>query len=92
MRKTTGLSLLLLIFLSLCLLIFSLLSISGATADETLSQKTADRTKEYYAAVSEANQLLAEIDALLGEELRNVEIQQNKQTTTTKQVQQLKQK
>lgn len=82
MRKTTGLSLLLLIFLSLCLIIFSLLSISGATADEALSQKTADRTKEYYAAVSEANQMLAEIDSLLAEELQNIEIQQNKQTTT----------
>lgn len=81
MRKTTGLSLLLLIFLSLCLIIFSLLSLSGATADEALSQKTADRTKEYYAAISEVNQILAEIDNLLAEELRNAEIQQSKQTT-----------
>lgn len=73
MRKTTGLSLLLLIFLSLCLIIFSLLSLSGASADKTLSQKSADRTKEYYAAVSEANRILAEIDFLLAEELQNAE-------------------
>lgn len=61
MRKTTGISLILLIFLSLCLLTFSLLSLSGALADERLSQKAADRTKEYYAAVSAANEKLAEI-------------------------------
>ena len=72
MRKTAGLSLLLLIFLSLCLIIFSLLSLSGAAADETLSQKTADRTTAYYAAVSEANKLLAEVDTLLAEELRTI--------------------
>ena len=73
MRKTTGLSLLLLIFLSLCLIIFSLLSLSGAAADKSLSQKNADRTTEYYAAVSEANHILAEIDSLLAEELQNTE-------------------
>lgn len=61
MRKTTGISLILLIFLSLCLLTFSLLSLSGALADERLSQKAADRTTEYYAAVSAANEKLAEI-------------------------------
>lgn len=73
MRKTTGLSLLLLIFISLCLIIFSLLSLSGAVADKTLSQKSAERTQEYYAAVSSANQLLAEIDSLLSEELIHTE-------------------
>lgn len=65
MRKTTGISLILLIFLSLCLLTFSLLSLSGALADERLSQKAADRTTEYYAAVSAAHKNLAEIDAFL---------------------------
>lgn len=65
MRKTTGISLILLIFLSLCLLTFSLLSLSGALADERLSQKAADRTTEYYAAVSAAHKSLAEIDAFL---------------------------
>ena len=69
MRKTTGISLILLIFLSLCLITFSLLSLSGATADERLSQKAADRTTEYYAAVSEANKMLADIDRKLAEYL-----------------------
>lgn len=65
MRKTTGISLILLIFLSLCLLTFSLLSLSGSLADAKLSQKAADRTTEYYAAVSKANEKLAELDAVL---------------------------
>lgn len=65
MRKTSGISLMLLIFLSLCLITFSLLSLSGANADEKLSARAADRTSEYYAAVNEANQTLALIDAQL---------------------------
>ena len=62
MRKTTGISLLLLIFLSLCLITFSLLSLSGAAADENLSQKAADHTAEYYDAVSQANRILSFMD------------------------------
>lgn len=73
MRKTSGVSLMLLIFLSLCLIIFSLLSLSGAVADETLSSQAADRTTEYYAAVTSANDLLAQIDAQLAEYLRKAE-------------------
>lgn len=63
MRKTTGISLLLLIFLSLSLIIFSLLSYSGAQADARLSQKAADHTTEYYQLTDQANQVLAFIDA-----------------------------
>lgn len=73
MRKTTGISLMLLIFLSLCLMIFSLLSLSGAAADEKLSRKAANRTTEYYAAVSTANKMLAEIDELLASCLKESE-------------------
>ena len=65
MRKTTGISLLLLIFLSLCLITFSLLSFSGATADQRLSQKAADHTTEYYQMVSRANEVLNFVDAQL---------------------------
>ena len=73
MRKTSGISLMVLIFLSLCLITFSLLSLSGATADETLSQKAADRTTEYYEAVTAANQLLAKIDMELAGYLKETE-------------------
>lgn len=62
MRKTTGISLLLLIFLSLCMITFSLLSLSGASADEKLSEKSAIHTTQYYSAVSTANEILAFLD------------------------------
>lgn len=73
MRKTSGISLMVLIFLSLCLITFSLLSLSGATADETLSKQAADRTTEYYAAVAEANRLLGRIDEQLAVCLREAD-------------------
>lgn len=65
MKKTSGISLMVLIFLSLCLITFSLLSLSGATADETLSTQAAERTTAYYAAVSSANETLSLIDRQL---------------------------
>lgn len=77
MRKTSGVSLMLLIFLSLCLIIFSLLSLSGAVADETLSSQAAERTTEYYAAVTTANNMLARIDEQLAAYLREAEASQN---------------
>ncbi|MCD7834836.1 MAG: hypothetical protein LUH00_12750 [Lachnospiraceae bacterium] len=70
MKRTAGISLMLLIFLSLCLITFSLLSLSGATADENLSQKAADRTTVYYEAVTSANEILAEIDTQLAAALK----------------------
>ncbi len=81
MRKTSGVSLMLLIFLSLCLIIFSLLSLSGAVADETLSSQAANRTTEYYAAVTSANEVLAQIDTQLAAYLREAE---NPEATETK--------
>ena len=65
MRKTSGLSLLLLIFLSLCLVTFSLLSVSESSADRKLSEKAAQHTTDYYHALSEANEILAKIDDAL---------------------------
>lgn len=73
MRKTSGVSLILLIFLSLCLIVFSLLSLSGAVADETLSSQAAERTTEYYAAVTTANRLLAQLDTQLAAYLRETD-------------------
>ena len=73
MRKTSGVSLMLLIFLSLCLIIFSLLSLSGAVADETLSSQAAERTTKYYTAVTSANDMLTQIDTQLAAYLREAE-------------------
>ena len=77
MKRTSGISLMLLIFLSLCLIVFSLLSLSGATADETLSKKAADRTIEYYRSSSSANALLADIDNQLALYLKKAEASQD---------------
>lgn len=73
MRKTTGISLMLLIFLSLCLITFSLLSLSGALADEKLSQKAAERTTQYYQADTAANAVLSRIDACLAAYLKEAQ-------------------
>lgn len=81
MRKSTGISLLLLIFLSISLLTFSLLSLSSAQTDKTLGQKSADRTVEYYAADSQANRILAQIDQQLADLLLLAEADPNPEET-----------
>lgn len=70
MRRTSGLPLLILIFVSLCLLTFSLLSVSESRADQALGEKMAARTTTYYKANTKANQLLSKIDAQLANYLR----------------------
>ncbi len=68
-----GISLLLLIFLTLCLITFSLLSLSGASADENLSRKAAERTTAYYEASGQANDILVRINDYLADYLRQAE-------------------
>ena len=53
-----GSSLLLVVLMALCLLVFSALSLSSATRDYEYSKKLAVKTKEYYEANSKANQEL----------------------------------
>lgn len=62
---TAGISSLLLIFVSLCLLTFAVLSLVSARADYRLSAKIADRTTAYYGASNQAHELLREIDTAL---------------------------
>jgi len=62
---TIGLSSLLLIFVSLCLITFAILSLVSARADYRLSSKIADRTTDYYEATSLAYERIAKIDAFL---------------------------
>lgn len=64
----SGLSTLLLVFVILCLIIFSVLSLSTAKADLEMSQKVADRTQDYYQAQSKASERLKEIDAALAKQ------------------------
>ena len=62
---TTGTSTLLLIFVSLCLLTFAVLSFLSARADQNLSRKTAERTSAYYEACNQAEDQLGETDQML---------------------------
>lgn len=61
----TGTTSLLLIFLVLCLVTFSVLSLTTAQADLRMSRKTAERTQLYYTASNTAQQILAQIDGTL---------------------------
>lgn len=62
-----GSSSMLVIFIILCLVIFSVLSLASANNDYAYSRKIADRTTAYYEAVSEAETLLSQIDTILYE-------------------------
>ena len=62
---TTGTSTLLLIFVSLCLLTFAVLSLLSARADRNLSRKSAERTSAYYKACNQAEDRLGETDQML---------------------------
>ena len=58
----------LVIFLTLCMVIFAVLSLSSAVKDYNYSQKNAARTTAYYEACNAAERQLAQIDAMLKEE------------------------
>lgn len=55
-----GISLLILIFITLSLLTFSVLSLENAVADRRMSEKAAEHTSDYYAAVGRVQERLAE--------------------------------
>lgn len=60
-----GSSLLLVIFLLLCLITFATLSFSSAQGDESFSQRIAQRKTDYYEACNQAERLLKQIDGIL---------------------------
>ena len=62
-----GTSFLLVIFVIICLVLLGVLSLSGALRDKSYSDKVAEKTGRYYAAVSEAQHKLGEIDKALSE-------------------------
>ena len=70
---TAGTSTLLLIFVSLCLLTFAVLSLLSARADRNLSRKIADRTTAYYEACNQAENRIGEIDGILEKIWKNTE-------------------
>lgn len=64
---SVGSSSILVVFVVLCLTTFATLSLVSANADYNLSAKTADATKNYYAADCEAEEKLQAVDAVLKE-------------------------
>lgn len=58
---TVGGSSILTIFAVLCFIVFALLSLSTAKADSTLANKSMDAERNYYAADTEAEEILAAI-------------------------------
>ena len=59
--SSIGITSLVLIFVMLCLLTFSVLSLVTARADLRLSQKNAERTSAYYDAENRANDILLSV-------------------------------
>ncbi len=66
-----GASSILLIFVTLCLVSFAVLSIVSANADNKLTGKVMERTTEYYRACNTAQEALATMDEALAESYRN---------------------
>lgn len=56
---------LLMTFIILCLVVFAMLSLSGAVSEYQYSQKIAQHNQDYYQASNEAVQMLRQIDRLL---------------------------
>jgi hypothetical protein len=58
---------LLMIWVVLCLVVFSILTVVTATRDYRFTQTLADHTTAYYQAVSQANETLAVVDECLAQ-------------------------
>ena len=67
-KKTTyppiniGTSFMLVIFILLCMVIFAVLSLSSALKDYDYNKQKADRTRAYYEACNEAEEIYAKIE------------------------------
>lgn len=57
-----GTSFMLVIFILLCMVIFSVLSLSSALKDYDYTKQKADRTRAYYEACNEAEEIYAKIE------------------------------
>lgn len=62
---STGTASIVLIFVLLCLLTFSVLSLVSARANLRLSQKSAQRTTDYYAAENAASDILLSLEGII---------------------------
>jgi len=62
-----GASSLLVIFLTLCIAVFAVLSLSGAKSDYSFSLKTAEYKTAYYTACNKSEEVIAAVDAGLSD-------------------------
>lgn len=87
-----GISLIILIFMNICLAAFAVLSLQNALSDYSLSKKTAAHTTQYYAAVNKVQEQLAAKNQELKENQETQEEVQKQQKETTAQKKRTKQK
>lgn len=64
-----GISLIILIFMNICLAAFAVLSLENAVSDYSLSKKTATHTTQYYEAVNKVQKQLAKKNQELREKV-----------------------
>lgn len=87
MRRTSSLSLALLVFLSLCLITFSVMTLSGAVSDQKLCEKSISRTTEYYEADAKVQSVLASLDTCLADYLDQINRQVVSESLTEEEIQ-----
>ena len=74
-----GISLIILIFMNICLAAFAVLSLENAVSDYSLSKKTAKHTAQYYEAVNNVQEQLAKKNQELREKLQRLRVVKKKQ-------------
>ena len=77
-----GISLIILIFMNICLAAFAVLSLENALSDYSLSKKTATHTTQYYNAVNKVQEQLAKKNQELREKAIVAEKAESKKTKT----------
>lgn len=72
-----GISLIILIFMNICLAAFAVLSLENAVSDYSLSKKTATHTTQYYEAVNKVQEQLAKKNQELREKAETIKNMQS---------------
>lgn len=86
---STGVSSILMVFVILCLITFAALSLSSADVDHGFSEKTAERTTNYYTAEGRACDILQEIDEILRKAWENSRTEEDYERTLTEEAEKL---
>ena len=79
-----GISLIILIFMNICLAAFAVLSLENAVSDYSLSKKTATHTTQYYEAVNKVQEQLAKKNQELREKAKTTEAKSSQKKAETK--------